>query len=176
SPGRWRRWAAGNWSWPLCLYLVDAAIAPPERSQKLITVGVGDGREVVAALVRAKQLYRRSGRGQLIGKGTDVQRDQIHGYASHDRNPPTGDEGETSVAKPTHEPIGVADPHGCNATQPLHQVGRTIANGHTGVNATGLQDFSFKCNDLAHRVGVIWERIQARDRSSRAGHLQVIVG
>src|SRR5215471_13257036 len=50
---------------------------------------------------------------------------------------------------------------------------RTIANGHTPVNATNLDDFAFQSNDLAHWIGMADERSQTIDRGAGANHVKM---
>src|SRR5258708_4883812 len=71
------------------------------------------------------------------------------------------------VAESPEEAVGITQANDGDPPRLADWMRRTITNGHTPVNATDLDDFSFKSKDLAHGIGASCERCQAVDRGSR---------
>ena len=77
------------------------------------------------------------------------------------------------VAESPEEAVGITQANDGDPPRLADWMRRTITNGHTPVNATDLDDFSFKSKDLAHGIGTSCERCQAVDRGPRPDQSKV---
>src|SRR5579883_3180520 len=118
-------------------------IAAAEEGEDLVADGSRLGGDIIDRAVAADQLDEGARAGEVRFEPAHIERNEVHGDASDERNWLAGNDRAAAIAERAQPSIRVTDRHGRDAARPVQAMGRTIANGIPPVNVTGLDDSSF---------------------------------
>jgi hypothetical protein len=125
--------------------------------------------------VRADKIDPGSGLRLLFRDVADVDGQEIHGDSADYGRAAVADIGAAAIGEGAHETVRISDPHRRQPRLPGETVGRTITNSATSVNAADLQDFRLQPDHLPQRVGLIDERRDAVESSTRTDEIKGVV-
>ena len=123
----------------------------------------------------AEEFDGAAGRRKRFGHIADVERDQIHGNAAHDRHTHAADRACPPIADGAHETVCISQCNRCEHSGPPAPERGSVANALPLVNSPALQDPPLQDRGDGKGIGPRGLRISAIEPDAGAHHVEGIV-